>query len=186
MKVTLLLLTALMLLSACSSQNVETNYYLLRPDDRPESRPLAPSKNFAMGNVLVSAYLDQQGLVLETNAGEIRPARHHLWAEPMHDGIAFFLREEISRVSGEDLFPSRLVKGATVIDVRIDQLHGTQDGKAKLVAYWWLERDQEVLASYQFSESRPMAQSGYAALAATQRGLLQTLAKKIASTMVPQ
>ena len=182
-KLATVLLAMLLLLPGCASQSIESSYYLLRPADSLESGALVPSTKYALGTVAIAPYLDQQGLVLETQSGEIRPARHHLWAEPMYESVRVFLREKISRSYGEAIFPATIAIEATVVDVRIDQLHGTADGKAKLVAYWWLRRSDEVLASYRFAETRALEQSGYAALATAERDLLAMLATEIAGTL---
>jgi uncharacterized lipoprotein YmbA len=168
----------------CSSQPVEPNYYLLRPTAELHSRTLNPSADFALGNVTVASYVDQQGLLLETRTGEIRPARHHLWAEPMYESVRTFLDMEISRAKGADIFGEKFSKDAIVVDIRIDQLHGTYDGKATLVAYWWLHQGKMILSSYQYAESMALSQDGYAALADAEKALLSDLAQKIAYTLV--
>lgn len=168
----------------CSSQSIEPNYYLLRPTTELQSRTLNPSRDFALGDVTVASYIDQQGLLLETSTGEIRPARHHLWAEPMYESVRTFLDIEISRAKGAGIFGTVFNKDAIFVDIRIDQLHGTYDGKALLVAYWWLYQDKQILASYQYAERMTLSQDGYAALADAEKALLSDLAQKIAATLV--
>lgn len=179
---TSLLLAAL--LSACAGQITEPSYYLLRSDQNMTSRPLKPSQYFSLGAITIAPYIDQRGLLLETHEGDMRPARHHLWAEPLYEGARILLLTEISRVKGQDILPASVDKRATSIDVRIDQLHGTQDGRARLVAYWWLQREGEVQAIYQFAEYRTLSEDGYAALAGAEKALLMNLAGEIAATLV--
>ena len=179
-----LVMALLVLLAACSSQPIEPSYYLLRPSEGLDSRQLVPSKQFALGRITIAPYLDQPGMLLETASGEIRPARNNLWAEPMFEGIHTFLAQEISRAKGEDILPAKINKTATTVEVRIDQLHGTANGQAKLVAFWWLRHNGEILAAYRFSESRALQQSGYGALAAAEQALLSELAVRIAKSMV--
>ena len=176
-------LLLLVLLSACAGQTIEPSYYLLRTDKDLQSRPLQPDPEFTLGNVVIAPYIDQQGLVLETLQGEMRPASNHLWAEPLYESVRAFLVIEVSQARGRDVLPSRINKGATQIDVRIDQLHGTQDGQAKLVAYWWLYSKGEVGDSFQFAETLELAQEGYGALARAERILLSRLAYSIAASL---
>lgn len=171
------------LLAACGGTPVQTQYYLLRSDIEQSSRDLRPSKEFAMGRLIIAAYIDQPGIVLETRAGEIRPAAHHQWAEPMSEGLEQFLRVEVSRAVGEDVFPEAYSDGKFAFDVRVDQLHGTDDGDALLVAYWWIRRGSEVITSHQFSETAPLSSDGYGALANAQKALLSGLAGRIASSL---
>jgi uncharacterized lipoprotein YmbA len=184
MKTVGLLAAVVFLAAACSGKQIEPNYYLLRPAVKPESRQLTPSADFALGKISIASYLDQPGLLLETSDGEIRPARHHLWAEPVYEGVHSFLVKEISRARGEDILPARLKRDAlVVVEVRVEELHGTADGQAVLVGYWWLRRDGEVLAAYQFSESKTLNDDGYQALVHAERALLVQLAEKIAASM---
>ncbi len=185
MRVATFLLAGLLtvMLAACSGTPVQTQYYLLRTDAPQSSRDLVPSKDFAMGRVIIAPYIDQPGLILETAAGEIRPALHHQWAEPMYQGLRNFLVIEVSHALGEDVFPAVASEGSTILDIRIDQLHGTADGDAVLVAYWWLRRDGAVIASYQFSEARALARDGYGALADAEKALLVQLAERISVSM---
>lgn len=171
------------LLAGCSSQAIEPNYYLMRSKQDMESRQLNPSKDFSMGTVEIASYIDQPGLLIETQEGEMRAAQHHMWAEPIYEGVRNQLMVEIAHAKGEDILPSNLGNTAIVIDIRIDQLHGTTDGKARLVAYWWLRRDKEVLSAYRFSEEQDLAVDGYAALVAAEEALIQRLAVKIAASL---
>ena len=72
-----------------------------------------------------------------------------------------------------------------MIDLRIDQLHGTASGEAILVAYWAI-RDpikRRVINEFEFSGNEPLAADGYPALVQAEKTLLQQLARKIASTL---
>ena len=176
-------LLTLLLLGACSGQPPEPRYYLLRSDADLTTRTLQPAGDFAFGSVSIASYIDQRGLLVETGAGDFRPARHHLWAEPVYEGVHLFLLKEVAHRAGEDILPAINSPGLSAINVRIDQLHGTKDGHARLVAYWWLERDGEVISAHQFADSRPLAADGYAALVSAEKQLLGNLAGEIASAL---
>jgi uncharacterized lipoprotein YmbA len=182
MKVASLLLVVL--LSGCAGKAIEPSYYLMRSNHDLQSRQMDPSRDFSMGTVVIASYIDQPGLLMETAEGEIRSARYNLWAEPVYEGVRNQLMVEIAQAKGQDILPANLGNTAIVLDIRLDQLHGTNDGKAKLVAYWWLRRGKDVLSAYQFAEERALAADGYAALVAAEQALLTELAKKIAATLV--
>ena len=182
MKPATLLLAVLLI--GCAGQSIEPSHYLVRSGYDLESRELNPSKEFSMGNVVIASYIDQPGLILETKDGEIRAAQHHLWAEPVYEAVRNQLMVDIARAKGEDILPADLGKTPVVLDIRIDQLHGTNKGTAKLVAHWWLRRDQEVLSIYQFAEEQVLATDGYSALVAAEEALLVQLAKEIAATLI--
>lgn len=175
----------LLLLTGCASPTVAPSYYLLRSGQDMPSSVLSTSKDFSLGAVEIAPYLDQPGLVMETADGEMRPASQNLWAEPVFDGIRNFLATEIAQASGQELLPTKLTTNTTVVNIRIDQLHGTLDGKAKIVAYWWLVRADEVVALNRFSESRNLEMSGYSALVDAEKELLAALAIRISNSLVP-
>ena len=183
MRTTLILAIAL-LLTGCSGTPVQTRYYLLRSDIEQHSRDLAPSKNFAMGMIVIAPYIEQPGIILETAAGEIRPAMQNQWAEPMHEGLQQFLRIEVSSALGEDIFPEEYSEGGLAFDIRIDQFHGTADGDALLVAYWWIrDGGGEILSSHQFAETRALTRDGYGPLVDAEKSLLAELARQIADSL---
>ena len=173
----------LLLVAACSGQPVDTHYYLLRGDHLPESRALTASSSFALGTVIIATYIDQPGIALEIGGGQIRPALHHQWAEPMHQSVRSFLQREISTQLGEDLFPASMSSADTVIDIRVDQLHGTHDGEAVIFAYWWLRRGDETLQPHQFGKTLALKTDGYAALVDAEKALLASLARQIADKL---
>jgi hypothetical protein len=176
-----LLLAAM--LGACAGTPVETHYYLLRPEPPLQTRGLQPSTEYAMGEVSVAPYIDQPGLVLELGPGEVRPARHHQWAEPMAGALPNFLLLEVSRAVDADVFHEFDSAAPLVFAVRIDQLHGTADGHALLVAYWRLRNKGEEIASYQLVERQALTRDGYDALAEAETLLLKKLARRIAESL---
>lgn len=182
MRVASLLLVVL--LSACAGQSTEPSYYLLRSDQAMTSRALDPSTQYVLDQITIAPYLNQNGLILETSTGEMRTARYHRWSEPLYEGIRIFLMTEISHAKGEDILMGKIEEADASINVRIDQLHGTNDGRARLVAYWWLQKGSEIEAAYQFAEYRDLGEDGYDALARAEKALLSDLASKIASTLV--
>jgi uncharacterized lipoprotein YmbA len=182
MKVASLLL--IVLLAGCASQPIESKFYLMRSQQEIVSRQLNPSRDFSIGTVVIASYIDQPGLLIETSNSEVRAARHHLWAEPVYESVHNELTLSIGRAKGEDILPATLSNAKTVIDIRIDQLHGTSDGKAKLVAYWWLRQGEDVISVYQFAEEKALAADGYSALVAAEEALLQQLGSAIAATLV--
>lgn len=180
-KATSLLL--LVLLAGCAGQASEPSQYLLRSAHEPQSRKLTPSKVYSVGRVTIASYIDQPGLVLETAAGEIHAARAHLWAEPVYEGVRQYLTADIARAWGEDILPDSVVKTPVVIDIHIDQLHGTSRGTARLVAYWSLRRDGRLAAAHQFAEEQALGEAGYRALVAAEDELLTRLAGAIAESL---
>lgn len=182
MKIASLLLV--MLLSGCASSPIEPSYYLLRSNQDLPSSKLSPSVEFALGTIEIAPYLNQIGLVIDIADNQIRPAVNHLWAEPIYDGVRTLLTTDIAAANGQELMSARLSTDATVVNIRIDKLDGTLDGRAQILAYWWLVRSGEIVNLNRFSTSRDLTANGYSALVEAERALLEELAKKIAASLI--
>jgi uncharacterized lipoprotein YmbA len=179
-----LILIAALSLTACSSTPVPlTDYYLLRADAPSQSRALNPSKELGLGTVSIATYIDQPGLMLETAPGEINAARRHQWAEPLRKSLPRFMALEISVAAGQDILLDTNHTVATRIDISVDQLHGTNNGEAILVAFWRLRSEGEEDRFFQFSDTRALPVDGYAALASAEEALLRAFAKSIANSL---
>ena len=171
-------------LIGCASTAIEPSYYLLRSNGAVPSGKLNPSREYSLGTVEIAPYLDQPGIVMETADAQTRPASNHLWAEPIYDGVRNYLTTEIAQVTGQELLPEKLNQTSTVVNIRIDQLHGTLDGNAHILAYWWLVRDDTVIALNRYADTRSLQASGYGALVESEKALLSELARQIAASLV--
>lgn len=179
----LAMLAVVALLAGCSTSAPLPSYYLLRGDIEEGTRILQAKAPFALGGLSIAPYIDQPGMLLETENGDLRPARFHLWAEPLRDGAKTLLLTAISNASGHDILPWQLNQTATRFDIRIDQLHGTYDGNAKLVARWWLYEGQSIGEVYEYAGVQALTVDGYGALATAQQALLLELADEVAATL---
>jgi len=149
----------------------------------PEDAPIA----IALGDVDVAPYLSGSGLVLETGALQVHAARNHSWAEPLDEGLRRYLR---TRLSSELTYS--VAENTTgderpefVIDVDVDELHGTRSGTARLIARWRIHRFDGTgkPAAFRFAADQPLAQDGYAALAEAEIALVSEFAAAIAKSL---
>lgn len=176
------------LLAACAgSPPPPKNHYLLRADPPALAGRVEAPVSVGLRRVEVAAYLRQSGLVVATGAHQVRPARFHLWAEPLDHGLRRYLRAEISNALGWDLSADLLQQRHWdyAVEVNVDQLHGTLDGEAILVASWRITRGSaaEQVAQLRFAHSEPLSEAGYAALVEAEIGLLRQLAAAIADSL---
>ena len=176
----LLILTAVILLSACSTQPISRSTFLLRSDRALETRALQPATELYLGEVMVASYIDQPGVVLEGADDTIHIAKYYQWAEPLRTSLRQFLNTEISVGLGSDIAISRIgQERAARIDVKIDQLHGDLDGNAVLVAYWSVTKKGKT-TEYQYANRLSLQEPGYEALVAAEKRLLVDFAQSIA------
>lgn len=175
------------LCTSCAGQSPEIREFLLRTDaSRVQPEPEAAT-NVGIGIVTVASYIDDLGLVQESHQGTMQTARYNRWAEPLRESLRDFFAREISTAARQAVGTRRLAgdNWKTRIDIYIDQLHGTSDGRAKLVASWSVidTESRTVLATGELADAEPLDGEGYAALVASQKTLLRQLAAEIAATL---
>ncbi|MBL4567771.1 MAG: membrane integrity-associated transporter subunit PqiC [Porticoccus sp.] len=181
-----LALVALFLVGCSSSPVPSLNQYLLRTDT-PVQFSQQDSVVVGIGTVTVAPYIDGLGLVLETGNGEVHIARDHQWVEPLRVSLRSFLSGKISKELGQPIraYSYGKIEVSRRIDIRIDELHGTINGDAKLVAYWVIidSDKQVVLSENSFIDTEALTRGGYDALVEAQKKLLDRLASGIAATL---
>ncbi len=182
-----LVLLAIVLAAGCTSTVPSLNHYLLRSDALSKYAVEKQTAVVGFGTVVVAPYIDGLGLVMESSSGAVRAARDHQWAEPLRDSLRIFMAQEISAEAGQVIRAYNIGENdwQRRIDLRIDQLHGTTSGEAKLVAYWQVFDTDErtVISENSFSEIQPLSADGYDALVAAEKALLIRLAAKIATSL---
>ncbi|MBV1874521.1 MAG: membrane integrity-associated transporter subunit PqiC [Gammaproteobacteria bacterium] len=168
-------------------ENPALKQYLLRSGEQARFSVMNPVAVTGIGAVTVASYIDGLGLVLETAEGEVREARDHQWAEPLRESLRTFLALEISTQAGQ-VIPSKRygeVNWQRRIDVRVDELHGTAEGEARLVAYWHTfdVESRTVVSHNGFEETVALSRDGYGALVKAETFLLERLAVAIAASL---
>ena len=171
----------------CSSTPTPTTLYLL-PAELPKGSAAVPQPvRVGLGRVEVAPYLGEPGLVIETQARQVRSARYHRWAEPLDEGLRRFLQAQISEALGYDIGADKTQqkRWARTVEVRIDRLHGTLDGEAVLVARWRIvpKKSANEVQEFRFSASEPLPREGYAGLVDAEIALAQQLASAIADSL---
>ena len=184
-------------LGCASKVPPERAYYLLRSAPHEFSALEAGQSNAGLGidigigidigKVEVPPYLDRMGLVVEVGTNEVREARYHLWAEPLHRGIHYYLEDRIAADLGQPLAAGPPSKDGWRyrIDVRVREFHGTVDGGVRLVASFTLTAvaSGELLAEEQVSFAEQQPTEGYPGLVQAQSSLLDRLSTSIAATL---
>jgi uncharacterized lipoprotein YmbA len=172
---------------ACGGKSAVRNQYLLRGEAAQTGLRAAGPARVGLGRVTVAAYLDQAGIVVESGAREIQPARNHHWAEALDDGLRIFLRTELSNALGEDvgLGPAQAAGWDYVVDVFVEQFHGKMSGEAVLVADFRVapRAGSGKPTEHRFAQSRALASDGYAALVDAEAELARQLAHAIAAAV---
>lgn len=137
------LLCAVLLLGFVACRSEPTNFYLLRPvqdaDDGSDTQSAA-GPWIGVGPVVVPHYLDRPQIVLKATGGAITLGEFDRWAEPLQDGLARVLGENLAVMVPTNritIFPWRR---ASAIDyqvvVQLIALDADAEGTASLAARW--------------------------------------------------
>jgi len=177
----------LLLLVACAGSSAPRTQYLLRAAAPERAERLEVPVRVGLGRVAVAPYLDQAGIVVQTEQRQVQAAHGHEWAEPLEASLRTFLRAEMSEALGYDVSvsPSSSLPWDYTVDVYVDQLHGTMAGTA------WLDASYRItprtaageVAEYRFSRSAPLPREGYPGLVDAEADLVRQLAQAIAASL---
>jgi uncharacterized protein len=98
--------------------------------------------SIGVGPVMIPAYLDRRQIVIRTGADQVELSAFHRWAEPLEDGMARILAEEIAaRVPTERVvtFPWRGVVARAIqyqVVVTVVRFDGHEGGDVTLDTRW--------------------------------------------------
>ena len=177
---------SVVLLVACAGSSAPRTQYLLRSEPAERTGRVEATTDVGLGRVGVAPYLDQSGIVVQTEAGQVQAARLHQWAEPLDASLRSFLRTEISKTLGYEVGagPARSHWQYTV-DVYVDRLHGSMTGTAEIDASYRIVPGSGPgdAVEYRFSRTAPLPREGYPGLVDAQAELARQLAQSIATSL---
>jgi hypothetical protein len=180
-------LLSVLLLVACGGSSAPRTQYLLRAEPADRSGRVEAPVRVGLGRVAVAPYLDQSGIVVETEVGQVQAAREHQWAEPLDASLRSYLRAEMSTALGYEVSgsPADLAQWDYTVDVYVDRLHGNMSGRAVLDAGYRItpRAGGGDVAAYRFSRSAPLPREGYPGLVDAQADLVRQLAQAIAASL---
>jgi hypothetical protein len=141
-----------------------------------------------VGPVLLPGYLDRSQIVIRTGADRVELSMFHRWAEPLADGIARTLTEEIgARVPTDRIvtFPWRSVVARVIqyqVVVAVLRFDGRLGGDVTLDTRWRiLGRDGAELAFRRSTVIETAAGPGVEPIVAAMTRALVTLGQEIAT-----
>jgi uncharacterized lipoprotein YmbA len=173
------------LLGCASSEMPEQHLYMFRAAGAVPS--FTSDLSVGVASVDVAAYLNRSELVLQVGPQEMRPARHHRWAEPLASNVRRYLGDRLSAAlsTNVDLNPRSRDRWDVQIEVSIAELHGTLDGQSLLSASYTVFRtaDPQRVQRGRVRLNRSQARNGYAGLVDAQSELLDELAERIAANV---
>jgi uncharacterized lipoprotein YmbA len=154
----------------------------------PNSADSASAVSIGVGPVTTPGYLRRSQIVTRTGDDQMDIAMFHRWAEPLEDGIARVLAEEIGvRVPTDRIvtYPWRGVVARTLqyqVVVVVMRLDGRRGGDVTLDTRWRiLSKDGNELAFRRSTMSETAAGPGYEPMIAAMTRALVALGQEIAT-----
>lgn len=180
----------------CSSKPIpETQYFVLNPNTQATSTAISKTLENDSKNVVViksiklAEFLDQPGIVLQTDAHQIEIAHYHRWGEPLTRGLHRYVLETLTTqlpqhsLLSSNEFSSDLIHQK--LDITVNQFNGTTDGSALLSGHWMLQQSDSKtsIVHEPFSYQATLASSGYPELVNQLALLLGQLCNDIANSI---
>ncbi len=156
------------LLLACSTTTPpETQFYVLTPSvSAINNSNLDTNPKLVIEPIQLANFLDQPGIVLQTDTHQIQSAHYHRWAEPLKRNLHRYISKNIDTQLAGVIIESELAKkdenSLQRLDISIDAFNGTVDGKAILSGFWTLQNQQaDTVTKQPFSYSTELKKAGY-------------------------
>lgn len=181
-----IILTASVILGACSSKPSEITWYQLNDDSVDESNSSLAYKeqmNYVqLSKIAVPDYLKQSKLVMRTAPHKMHFAASHLWVQTPEKEIRAALLADLNRQNS----PFWFVNFEPVINrninhqliVEVTRFYPTENSQVVLEGYWTLQSKGDN-AYNQFHFTADLQADGYAHAVAKQRSLITLLSKEI-------
>lgn len=172
------LIVAVAFLWGCTASTPIDEYYslVLASDSPAFVEPVAGSqRKLILDSVALPAYLQQAGIVLETENGQVSASTRSFWAEPLDDAITKALKDELSAqdgrltVSGSDRAWS--VKASCSIRFEFDRFHTSEISGTRTSGRFWIS-DGKAIDKQTFFVARPLKGDGYEFVVRALRGSL--------------
>lgn len=165
----IILVSSILILSACTSAPVNIEYYSLNPKTEA---PSSTNKNTAelplivIEAVQLAEFLRQQGIVVETGSNQLHMSSQHRWAERLDEAISRNLIAQLEERLDQYRFESHNTRWSKQPTYRINfsfsHFHSTENNQAVVAGnFWILDQENKLLNKQRFYLSRDLTQNGY-------------------------
>ncbi len=171
-----------------------TQFYVLHSlaassTDVASPAPTAGGPAVGVGPIELPQYLNRPNIVKHVGPQELDIAQFHQWAEPLKDGFARALSEDLAVLLPTDRTMTFPWRGPIRVDyqvlVWVTRFDGDTDGNAVLRARWTIldGRNREPLVSRESQLRRPASDAGFPATVEARSQAVAALAGQIADAL---
>jgi len=189
----------ILFIAGCSSTpDIQTQLFLLTPETHntttASKRQVDQNavKTIVIDPIKLADYLDQLGIVMQTDKHQIQVAHYNRWAEPLDENIYRFILETLSADSAGYSFQkeSKFTRQVShmVLSLELNQFNGTSSGSAVMSGHWVLKNSMsnKLIMSDSFNYEEPISESGYPALVSQLALILEKACADIISSISAQ
>ena len=176
----------------CASSQ-PSRFYLLSPMAEPgDGKPTRADLNeitVGIGPVELPAYVDRPQIVTRSGDNRLYLAEYDRWGEPLKEGVARVLAENLSAVVGADhivLFPWKASEAPDCqIIVNVTRFDSTAAGTAVLTARWSIlqKGEQHKTVRRQSAIQKDAGAQSYEGIVAAESWTVAELSKEIAAAI---
>ena len=177
-------------LSGCSfGKSPPSHFYVLNAQEDAPPQPADHALVLRITHIGLPRYLDRFEIVTPSGRNELKLADFHRWAEPLEEGIARVLAENLAQQLPSGFIahpwpPSRAASHHLAVDV--ERFDATLGGEAHLAVRWWVMDDtgRKLLVEHrsEFRRAAPETDE-YDALVGAMSALLADLSQEIAAEL---
>lgn len=177
----------LFIVGCSGAPKIETQLFLLTPTthktsiDNKKQQGQNAKKIIVIEPIKLAEFLDQAGIVLQTDKHQIEVAHYHRWAEPLKQNIHRFILQTLSAESTEYSFQkyTKIARQIShlVLSLEVNQFNGTSTGVAMLSGHWELKDPKlnKLIMTESFYYEEPIPESGYPQLVTQLALILENL-----------
>ena len=190
MKILITVCLVLILFACGSKPPPETQYFVLTPSTQTNASLINEHNNVVLLNpIRLAEFLDQPGIVMQTDTHQIKVAHYHRWAEPLKRNMHRFIRETLNVKLTDYIVLDKIRSDENVskksLLISVNQFNGITDGSAVLAGEWVLidESTKSVLNKEAFHFKASIENDGYKELVNQLAVLLEQFCSEIAQTI---
>lgn len=166
----LIILLSLFILINCSSGITNKHYYRINSNYFPKTKVTVHKNNQIVwiAPIRLAGFLNQGGIVYQTESSEYIIGNNHLWASPLAGQLQNSLIDALSVLLPNNLVVSMPVDSPEItINVFIDGFHGTYEGDVIIKGYWLITTRNGEIKRKDFNHRIVQHKGGYGALVET-------------------
>lgn len=186
-RLTCSVILASLLLAGCAGSPGSPSLFLLDSQTRGDHPAVAEkAPRLVVKPVTLAKFLDQDGIIYQTEPHRIVIAQENRWAAPLSSQLSDILYKTLAHDVTQarvKKYPDRKQKSYQ-LQTRIDQFMGHYDGKAHVAGQWQLQDPEgQTIRQHHFATTVALPRDGYPALISSLSQSWNKLSRQIAHSI---